>query len=98
MANDGYVQPPANTGVGPKVDTTELTRPDAAIIERQRIAIPGSVLVDADIFRQILIELRVISIILSEGNKLLNDLGKLRDGIATEDHVDYIDRRQADFS
>lgn len=98
MANDGYVQPPADTGVGKKVDTTELTRPDGAVIERQRVAIPGTVLVDGEIERQILIELRLLSMLFASAFNIQDDLERLRGDISIETEIDVIERRQADFS
>lgn len=36
MADDGFIQVPADS-VGKKVDTTEVTRADTVVVERQRV-------------------------------------------------------------
>jgi hypothetical protein len=35
---DGFVQVPADS-VGKRIDTTEITRPDSSVVERQRMSI-----------------------------------------------------------
>lgn len=74
---DGIVQVPPDS-TGKKIDTAELTRPDGAIVERQRITIPDLVTVDSDLDRAILVELRITNYLLMLGLNINVDLDALR--------------------
>lgn len=77
---DGYVQiQPESTGK--KIDVAELTRADATIVERQRVEIPGTVQVDSDSLDLILVELRVLTLLLTQAFGLGDNIEALRSEI-----------------
>ncbi len=83
---DGFVQVPADS-VGKKIDTTELTRADGTLVERERVAILDTLVVDGDPLRQVLIELRLLTFILAQAFNIQDDLDRLRAEIARTDNL-----------
>jgi hypothetical protein len=79
---DGFIQLPADS-VGKKVDTSEITRSDGSLVERERVDIPGVVTDGGDLLRAILVELRLISTLLAAGNNFIDPLDQMRDDLTT---------------
>lgn len=84
---DGFIQVPPDSG-GKKVETTERARADGSIVERQRMEIPAGVTVGGDVILHMLIELRLISILLSQEFGVNDDLNQLRSDIAATEDLD----------
>ena len=80
MATDGYVQVPPDQS-GKKIDTAELTRADASVVERQRVEIPDTIKIDSEMERLILIELRVQNVLLAQAFGITDDLDSLRNSL-----------------
>lgn len=63
MANDQFIQVPADS-TGKKVETTELTRPDGTLVERQRMELPG-LLSATELLAELLVEARITNLLLA---------------------------------
>lgn len=79
----GYVQVPLDS-TGKKIDTLEVVRADGVTAERQIVAIPDVITVDADMLRLLLAESRLQTFLLATAFGITDDLDTLRDQLTPQ--------------
>jgi hypothetical protein len=74
---DDYIEPPANTGSGNKVDVDSVARGDGSTVKRQRMVIPD--LIDLEtLLGQILVEMKVNNLLITLAFDLEGTVDDLR--------------------
>lgn len=80
---DAYVEVPPDS-TGKKIDVNEV-QTVAGTVERQRMEIPDTVEVGGDVLGQILVELRVISTVLTIAFQIQDELDDIRNMVEGAD-------------